>query len=161
MKRLIQNYTFDSSEKTVTILCECNLTLDKLLVITNVTKGIIIYNFADSNLVGSINGNIITLNYDTTAMSDSDILQIWIEDINPLSVDFSNFFSTVRNLLTRLSFDATSQLRVLVSSLPTVTTVTTVATANTSFGDSGKYATQQLISQNVVSNSFNKNIVRS
>ena len=41
----------------------------------------------------------------------------------------------------RMSFDATSQLRVLVSSLPTLSTVTTVGTVttcNTGFGDAGK-----------------------
>ena len=46
MKKLIENYTFDASAKTITILCDCNFTLDKLLVITNVTDGVIIYNFA-------------------------------------------------------------------------------------------------------------------
>jgi len=41
----------------------------------------------------------------------------------------------------RMSFDATSQLRVLVSSLPTLSTVTTVGTVttcNNGFGDAGK-----------------------
>lgn len=48
---------------------------------------------------------------------------------------------TLNANIQRLSFDATSQMRVLVSSLPTLSTVTTVGTVttcNNGFGDAGK-----------------------
>lgn len=45
---------------------------------------------------------------------------------------------TLNANIQRLSFDTTSQMRVLVSSLPTLPTVTTVSTCNNSFGDAGK-----------------------
>lgn len=45
-------------------------------LITNVTDGIIIYQFNDVTKNGTVSGNILTLTYDTTAMGDSDTLMI-------------------------------------------------------------------------------------
>ena len=160
MKKLIENYTFDASAKTITILCDCNFTLDKLLVITNVTDGVIIYNFADSNLTGSITGNIITLSYDTTSMSDTDILQIWVEDTNPLLVTLSNFLNIIRNAVGKLSFDQTNQLRTNTT-VSTVSSVTTVTTANAGFGDLGKPITSTMVINQAYNVANSKNFVRS
>lgn len=80
MKTLVQNYTFSASAKQVTLTDYASVNLESLLLITNVTDNIIIYNFADQTKGATISGNIITLEYDTTGMSDSDDLQIFIED---------------------------------------------------------------------------------
>ena len=80
MKNLVTNYTFDASEKTVTFNEFSAITLERVLIITNVTDGIIIYNFASQNLTGSVSTNILSLVYDTTTMDDADDLQIWYED---------------------------------------------------------------------------------
>lgn len=156
MKKLIENYTFDASAKTITILCDCNFTLDKLLVITNVTDGVIIYNFADSNLTGSITGNIITLSYDTTSMSDTDILQIWVEDTNPLLVTLSNFLNIIRHAVGKLSFDTSNQLRVV-----TTGSLSTVTTANAGLGDLGKPITSTMVINQAYNVANSKNFVRS
>ena len=162
MKKLIENYTFDASAKTITILCDYNFTLDKLLVITNVTDGVIIYNFADSNLTGSITGNIITLSYDTTPMSDTDILQIWVEDTNPLLVTLSNFLNIIRHAVGKLSFDTSNQLRIAATgSLSTVSTVSTVTTSNVGFGDLGKPITSTMVINQAYNVANSKNFVRS
>ena len=159
MKKLIENYTFDASAKTITILCDCNFTLDKLLVITNVTDGVIIYNFADSNLTGSIIGNIITLSYDTTPMSDTDILQIWVEDTNPLLVTLSNFLNIIRHAVGKLSFDTSNQLRIATTG--SLSTVSTVTTANAGFGDLGKPITSTMVINQAYNVANSKNFVRS
>ena len=159
MKKLIENYTFDASAKTITILCDCNFTLDKLLVITNVTDGVIIYNFADSNLTGSITGNIITLSYDTTSMSDTDILQIWVEDTNPLLVTLSNFLNIIRHAVGKLSFDTSNQLRIATTG--SLSTVSTVTTANAGFGDLGKPITSTMVINQAYNVANSKNFVRS
>lgn len=84
MKQLIGvdvgSYTFDASAQTVTISgVTGNLNLEQILIITNVTDQIIIYNFADVAKGGSISSNVITLEHDTTSMSDTDRLQIWVD----------------------------------------------------------------------------------
>lgn len=135
MKRLIENYTFNPTTKQIIIIDSENIPQEKLLLITNMTDGIIIYNFADNNARGSIQGNIITLNYDTTSMSDTDKLQIWVEDINPLMIALCNYISIIKHAIGKLSFDGSSQVRAVVSSLPTLQTVTTVQTCANSVGD--------------------------
>lgn len=80
MKIKIQNYTFNKSSKTVTFTDYTSISLDSMLLITNVTNNIIIYNFAVPSLGGSVDKNVLTLNYDTSSMSSADKLQIFYED---------------------------------------------------------------------------------
>lgn len=79
MKVLVENYTFDASEKTVTLTDYNPVVMERLLLITNVTDGIIIYKFADATKGGTALTNVITLVYDTTSMSDTDDLQIFYD----------------------------------------------------------------------------------
>lgn len=84
-KRLIFGYEFDASLKTVKLN---DIYAEKrFLLITNVTDGAIIYQFNDVNLgMTDISFDYeksettITLNYDTTSMSDDDQLQILVEE---------------------------------------------------------------------------------
>lgn len=85
-KNLVKNYTFVAASKTVAI--SGNFTLNQLLLITNVTRNIIIYNFADSNLGATRSYNsttdltTFTLTYNTAAsMANADILQIYIDNL--------------------------------------------------------------------------------
>lgn len=90
MKQLITNYTFNKTAKTVTISgFSSAIALNQLLLITNVTRNIIIYNFADPSLGGSITGtnpSVLTLTYDTSAMDNSDKLQIFMD----VAVDYGS-----------------------------------------------------------------------
>jgi hypothetical protein len=75
------SYAFDKTAKTVTFsgLSDA-ITLANILLITNVTANTIIYNFADSTKGAvSFNNNILTLDYDTSAMANTDILQIFLD----------------------------------------------------------------------------------
>jgi len=80
MKTLVTNYIFSASSKQVTLTDYPSIKLDQILLITNVTDNEIIYNFACNNLGGTLAGNVLTLEYDTTSMSNTDRLQIFIED---------------------------------------------------------------------------------
>ena len=76
----IDNYTFDKTAKTVTFTDYSSILLNSILLITNTTDGIIIYNFADSNKVGTVLNNILTLAYNTSAMDNLDKLLIYYDD---------------------------------------------------------------------------------
>ena len=78
MRKLRTDYLFDASAKTITFTD--SLDVKGLLLITNVTDNILIYNFADPLKGGTVVGKILTLTYNTTSMSDSDSLQIFYED---------------------------------------------------------------------------------
>jgi len=83
-KQLARNYTFNATAKTVVI--PGNYTLNQLLLITNVTRNTIIFNFADPNLGATrsydstLDQTTFTLTYNTTAaMASSDIIQIYVD----------------------------------------------------------------------------------
>lgn len=80
MKTLVSTYTFDASAKTITLGDYISIDLNRVLLVTNVTDNIIIYNFADTAKGGSVATNVLTLDYDTTSMDDSDKLQIFYDD---------------------------------------------------------------------------------
>ena len=90
-KKLVYNYEFDASAQTITI--GGNYSLRKLILITNVTDGVIIYNFADATSGGTVyydtntDKTTITLEYNTTAMSDSDEVQILADDAGDTKID--------------------------------------------------------------------------
>jgi hypothetical protein len=86
-KRLIRTYTFNASAKTVAITGY--VTLSNLLLITNTTRNIIIYNFADPTQTSTISYNpttnisTITLGYNTAAgMANADRLMIYVDDVS-------------------------------------------------------------------------------
>jgi len=63
--------------------------LDSILLITNVTDNIIIYNFADPTKGGTVSDNVLTLTYDTSSMSNTDKLLIFYDDstyVEPVSL---------------------------------------------------------------------------
>lgn len=80
MKILINSYSFDASARTITFLDYSSIFLDSVLLITNVTDNVIIYNFAGSGKGGTVSGNVLTLAFDTTTMADTDSLQIYYDD---------------------------------------------------------------------------------
>lgn len=80
MKKLITNYTFDASAQTITFSDYTSILREGILLITNVTDNLIIYNFADPTAGGTVLTNVLTLDYTTTSMDDTDDLQIFYDD---------------------------------------------------------------------------------
>jgi hypothetical protein len=93
----VGSYTFDPTAKTVTFsnLAQ-SLTLANILLITNTTANTIIYNFADpTSGAVSFNNNVLTLDYNTTSMNASDVLQIY--------VDVESYEESLHDLLRRMN----------------------------------------------------------
>jgi len=85
MKIIPTSYTFDASAQQIT--CAEFTSIEKLAIITNLTSGAIIYQFNSAAKKGTLAGNTLTLQYDTTAMADTDALQIIIHDDTPLATE--------------------------------------------------------------------------
>lgn len=81
-KSIIQNYQFNKTAKTVKIVDHLAIQPEGLLLITNITTGDLIYQFNDAAKGGTFVGNVVTLDYDTSAMSNTDKLQIIYDDVN-------------------------------------------------------------------------------
>ena len=133
----IDNYTFDKTARTITFTNYESIRLDKIAIITNVTDNIMVYNFASPTLGGTVSGNVLTLTYDTSTMSNDDKLQI-IYDDKDASI-LTQLLQSVKLLFQVMAnppwVDKTAnQLRAQVTgSISTVTTVTTAASV-TNFG---------------------------
>jgi hypothetical protein len=91
MKKLITSYAFNKTAKTVTLSGVTAPLLERVLLIVNITTGTIIYQFNDPVLGGTLAGSVLTLEYDTSAMSNTDKLQIFYDSpdgetttLNPL-----------------------------------------------------------------------------
>lgn len=80
MKTNVTNYSFNKTAKTVTFNDYGAIRLDQVLLIVNVTSNTVIYNFAGSGVGGTVSGNVLTLAYDTSGMSNTDKLLIYFED---------------------------------------------------------------------------------
>lgn len=91
------SYTFNAAAKTVTFsgLRE-TIDLSNILVITNVATNTIIYNFASATKGNtSFVDNVLTLDFDTTSMSNSDVLSIYL--------DVESTEETLQSLLRRMN----------------------------------------------------------
>lgn len=130
MKILVENYTFNSSTRQVTLTDYTSVNLESFLLITNVTDNIIIYNFADPAKGGTVSTNVLTLDYDTTAMSNGDTLQIFIDDgeksasettLEALK-DVGDYLKILVSQTKTLGTQDTAQrLRVAIDTIPTTT----------------------------------------
>lgn len=86
-KKLLNSYTFVPGLSNVgNIQFSGKYDLNQFLLITNTTDNVIIYNFAGAGLGGSVSYNsttnttTLTLQYNSSSMSSSDKLQIFIDD---------------------------------------------------------------------------------
>ena len=84
-RKLAFDYTFNKAARQVVL--KGNVNPKRLLLINNATANTVIYNVGDSALKATNNvynqatdTTTITLNYDTTGMNDSDVLQIFTEE---------------------------------------------------------------------------------
>ncbi len=84
-KKLLHDYTFDASAKQVVL--QGVYKRERLLMVSNVTDNVIIFVFNQTAFSLSAFSNdldaqttTLTFNYDTTSMSDTDVLQIFIEE---------------------------------------------------------------------------------
>jgi hypothetical protein len=75
-KQVIKNYIFDATAKTVTLPDFDTIDLSRLVLITNVTQGVIIYNFGDPVKGATISSNVITLSTSLAGMSNTDKLRV-------------------------------------------------------------------------------------
>ncbi|HLO11218.1 MAG TPA: hypothetical protein VK190_03055 [Pseudoneobacillus sp.] len=116
MKSLVETYSFNSATKQITLTGIKSINLENLLLITNVTDNIIIYNFADPDLGATVSGNVITLDYNTATMSNTDRLQIFVE-----TDDYYETMSTLMDAMLRtVSFakDPADRMRVIMDNNP-------------------------------------------
>jgi hypothetical protein len=122
------SYSFNASAGTITFggfPQNYLVGIQQVLLITNVTSNIIIYNFASAPLGGTMNNNVLTLDYNTSSMSNSDSLQIYI-DSEVVNDSLETLLRRMNKLLeSNAIVDVTGRQRVTIDGLGTAGTVTT------------------------------------
>jgi len=185
MKIKIDNYIFNKTTKEISFLDYNTISLDSILLITNVVSNTIIYNFADPLKGGSVNNNVLILTYDTSSMSDNDKLQIFYDNglnqsseikqeelnnlIETLQYQIENDDIIQRQLLSllkplsiisngsyRLNLDVNNITSGTLTSVGTITTVTTVATVTNVTNFGGIGAFE--LQKNIAHRAFSSNV---
>lgn len=151
----VGSYIFDpANNKVIFRNLETDINLDNILLITNVTANTVIYNFASStNGAASFNGTELVLDYNTTSMNATDVLQIYLDVKSEGNMLLRRI---VAALLAPLGYDKTLQrfrnTAILESgtltTCSTVTTVTTVTTASNLVNMNGLAADRLVLNQN-------------
>lgn len=163
MKTLITNYTFNASAKTITFLE--NYVLEQVLLITNVTDGIIIYNFSNPAMGGTLTNGVLTLEYDTSAMSNTDSLQIYIDTTE------SELASAMNEIVRLLSLmrndggmaDSAGRVRVAIETgsvgITGTNTLTTLTTLSNQTSSGGYQTTMATFAASNTSPKFNRQYI--
>ena len=108
MKRTISNYAFNAALKTVTFTDFASIRLESILLITNVTRNIVIYQLTGTGMGGTVATNVLTLASSTTGQADTDKLNIIFEDfVSGGVVSVAN--STATNLALNAVFTGASE----------------------------------------------------
>jgi len=130
MSRLVTNYIFDSANREVTFTKLSSIVLNDIDTITNIATDpdTVIFDASISGKSGTVSGNILTLDYDTTAMSDKDNLRIFYEDQTASSSPSSSVtvtnFPAVQPISGTVSTGGLTDAELRVSPVPVTGTVT-------------------------------------
>lgn len=162
MKIQVTNYTFDPIGKTIMFTDYSSILLESVLLIVNATTNQIIYNFANPATGGSVLGNVLLLDFDTTAMSAEDSLMIYYDSDSAPSSDESIILlrRMVKIMESLTVVDANQRQRVTIDSITgslVLATVSTVGNVNAFGGSDARY---QLIdiARNTYANGIRKNL---
>ena len=159
MKVLFQDYTFNAATKQITFNTSDTVLLNQILVITNVTDNTIIYNFADAAKGGTIANNVLTLTFDTTSMSNTDSLQIFLDLYGTPSTDDSVvLLRRLIQLLTPIAVqDGQQRQRVVIDSITGGVTLATLGSLNNLANVDARYI-QMDTARNVFANGIRQNL---
>ena len=124
------SYTMNPAGNTITIT-GVTVTLDQVLLITDVSQNIIIYNFADPALGGTMNNGVLTLDYNIGSLNANDRLQVFVEQADPTSDQLVLLRRMVKLMESQATVDASNRQRVAVEAMPSITVSSAPTTAVT------------------------------
>lgn len=130
MKVLVENYSFNPATGVITFTDYDSIKLENVLLVTNVTSNVMLYNFAVPALGGAVTGNQLDLDFNTAAMSSTDSLQIFYENGKTPASD--ELIEAMYELINRLSFlsavrGVSADLRVTPLATPNMGVLTTLS----------------------------------
>jgi hypothetical protein len=129
-------YVFNHTTQTIKF-SGFTATIERLLLITDVTNNTIIYQFNDPLRGGVIVNNVLTLDYNTNVVgfASTDILQIFYWSENPQDVtDDTNRLIIQTQASNQIIPDTAGRARVILEGTNNINIVSTVSTVTTVTG---------------------------
>jgi hypothetical protein len=97
-KIIVESYSFDASAKQITFSTYSAISIERVLLVVNITDNVIIYNFSNPSLGGTAATNVLTLTYNTTTMDDADKLMVFYDDPKPATATHTNVAGSASNV---------------------------------------------------------------
>lgn len=136
---IISDYIFNKTAKQITFSDFQIIRLEGIKLITNVDTNTVIYQFNKVGKGGTVIDNVLTLDFDTSSMNDTDKLMIIYDD--PKDNFYSRFANLLYQIVQYLRFpsyvrptstgDMVTALIDGQSTIGSCTTVSTVSTCST------------------------------
>lgn len=124
------SYSFNKTAKTITFT-GFTANLERLLLITDVTNNIVIYQFNDITLGGTLSNNVLTLTYNTNtgSFANTDKLQIFYWSEEPQQTALLDLAMSIKRDLQMMRREPNmspsgSNVNIVAGTLPTVSAVT-------------------------------------
>lgn len=124
------SYLFSASTGIITINGIENLIIENFLMIVNATRSVVLYNPFKVGLGGVINGKTIDLQIDTSLMSDSDDLLIFLNIEDQTENALALLRQIIRLLEPSASVDSYGRQRVTLDGAAQTVTMATTGGAN-------------------------------
>jgi len=128
-------YSFTPASRTISFDSSINK-LRQVLVVQNLTRSVMLYNFADSTLGGSLTNSVLTLAFDTASHNSGDELLVFFEPnevdvaVPAKEVTVQDLYYQMSLLLDRLEFglnlDTAKKLNVNATATMLSGTITTL-----------------------------------
>lgn len=126
MKNLQTQYTFVAASKTIQCDDFLRFGLPRILLIVNVTRGVVVYNPSNTATTGTLSDSTLTLTFDTTSHSNTDMLQVFTDDGDTGATEqtLSQLVQIMQDLAERLDVypDGQGALRTSVTNQLTIAT---------------------------------------
>ena len=104
---------FNPAGRTITFIGMDSIKLERVLIVVNTTRNVVMYNFAGTTSGGSVSGNVLTLQFNTSGFASSDALLIYYDDPNAMPA--LNAELQAANDIALAILEAVSELKVLAA----------------------------------------------
>lgn len=155
---------FNATSKTLDFSLMPNFQFNHLMAVINITQGVIIYAAGVITKNASINGNVLTLTFDTTTHNNNDQLMV-IYELDDVGFSIRGLIEKIAlKALARLTFDTSGNLRVTNTPVGTQTISGSVTQGTVpwvvSEGSITQSGTSQMLSQQLMQQSFRTKVIQ-
>jgi hypothetical protein len=132
MRTIVTNYTFLPASNQIVFNGYTSIVQENILLVLDATQNQVLYNPTLSGYGGTVAGNVLTLAQNTSALTNTDKIQIFYEDLSVPSASFmGGFLERILKKLGSLTFTASASGAALNANITNTVTTTVSGTVTT------------------------------